>query len=147
MGAENGSSGKYMLLSDFASAWQSLNASKTFKPINNLFRSIFSLSEQITSKIDDIAQTWIADHMGIKENERADNLALATACRHEGPDDSVEMSLFEAKSRIRNHCQCGWEQEYTLSEKCQHYKLFQNSAFNYPRPGTGRRRLPISSQN
>ena len=105
---KNGSSCKYVLLSDCASALQSLNASRTFKPMNNLFRNIFALFKQIISTGIDIALIWIPCHIGIKRNERADNLARAAACRHEGPEDSVEMSLLEAKSRIQNHCQDRW---------------------------------------
>ena len=135
---KNGSSRKYVLLSDCASALQSLNASRAFKPMNNLFLNIFSLFEQIISTGIDIALIWIPGHMGIDGNERADKLARAAACGHEGNEDPVEMSLLEAKSRIRNHCQDRWEQEYTLSEKGQHYKLFQNSVYNYLPPAKNR---------
>ena len=114
--------GSYAIFSDSLSALQSIDSgSCTARP--NTVQQIKELLNEIT-KQSVVVMAWIPSHVGIRGNEKADQLAK-NATEKQAIDINVTQEMKEAYNDVDKHVGNLWQKHYEDSNTGAQYRLLE----------------------
>ena len=113
---------RYVIFSDSLSALQSLEAGRCASRPNTLQQIIEVLSD--VNQRSEVVMAWVPSHVGIKGNERADQLAK-NATEKLTIDDNVAQEMKEAYSDVSKHIGKHWQKQYDDSNTGSAYRLLE----------------------